>query len=120
MSIIFGELMKYLHRNIDNFSCPICHQSEWCAVDENGHIQETKILDQSDLHDLVSPFEEFAIENGLEPEGTKLTSRPSPSFMNDVILIRCNHCGWIGTFDRKFLEMKIHAEQEMCHEKQSD
>lgn len=109
MSLTFDELIKCLDKASDSFSCPVCHQSNWHAVEENGQVQETTILDQSSYHDLVSPFEEFAIENGLEPEGSKPTPRPTPSLLNDVVVLRCNHCGWLGCFDRKFLELKIHA-----------
>lgn len=109
MSLTVDELVQYLNRTTKGFSCPICRDTDWYAIAKDGVIQETEILDQSNLHDWFAPFEKFAIENGLEPAGTQLKPRPEPSLINKAVVLRCNNCGWLGIFDKAFLEEKIHG-----------
>ena len=109
MSLTVDELVQYLNRTTKGFSCPICRTTDWHVIAKNGTVQETEILDQSNLHDWFAPFEEFAIENGLKPKDSQLKPRPEPSLMNKAVVIRCNNCGWVGIFDKNFIEGRVHG-----------
>lgn len=110
MSLTVDELAQHLNKITKGFSCPICRAADWYVIAKDGIVQDTEVLDQSNLHDWFAPFEEFAIENGLKPEGAEPASRPEPSLINKAVVIRCNNRGWLGIFDKSFLEEKIHGE----------
>ena len=109
MPLSVNELTDHLNKTASGFSCPVCHDSDWYVIVENGFIQETTVLDQGHSSGIEADLAELITEYGGElPEGSN-PIRQSPSLLNKVIAIRCNKCGWLGIFDKEFIEEKVHG-----------
>lgn len=109
MSLSINELTKHLNDASGGFCCPICHESDWYAIEENGSVQETTVLDQSHSSGVEAVLADLIIEYGGElPDGVS-PKQQNASLLNKVIAIRCNKCGWLGIFDKSFIEEKIHG-----------
>ena len=112
--ITIEQWTEYLNLKTHGFSCPICGEQKWqTQPDNNGNVCDVKILDHSFENELEDAFQSAidlygSVKNG-DPETPPVeTVRERPvSLLKSVIVIRCGHCGWIGTFDRAFVEKEM-------------
>lgn len=81
----------YLNRKTQGFNCPICGRNRWqTQQNAEGEVMDVKVSDQSNT--LPNTF----VEEGWKPG--------EPSLLRSLNVIRCGHCGWVGLFDRAFVE----------------
>lgn len=106
---------EYLNEKTRGFSCPICGQNRWqTQQDEKGDVCDVRILDHShlltalQLEEIDGMFD--AVNAGREITKPSAKSQPS-TILRSTILVRCGHCGWIGLFDREFVEKELNDEE---------
>ena len=116
--ITIEQWTEYLNEKTHGFVCPICGKEEWeTQPDENDNVCDVKILDHSfedELNDaLESAIDVYsATRDGKEIETTESKDHErKQSLLKSVVVIRCGHCGWIGTFDRAFVEREIFGDE---------
>lgn len=114
--ITIEQWTEYLNKKTHGFVCPICGQEKWeTQPDNNGLVCDVKILDHGFEDELIGAIENAIttfdnVRNGKAPDDSLIheTERNRPqSLLKSVVVIRCGHCGWVGTFDRAFVEREI-------------
>lgn len=100
--ITIEQWTEYLNRKTHGFVCPICGQEKWqTQPDDDGNVMEVKVSDQNNS---FQTNEDGVYDLGEVGDERKV---PPPSLLQHLIVIRCGHCGWVGTFDRAFVEREI-------------
>lgn len=115
--ISLAQWAAYLNEKTEGFNCPICRHNEWeTQRDKQGNVCDVEILDHAVWEDLNDPSKTDFV-GGFEAakEGREYLPPPAPerirppSLLTHVVVIRCSHCGWVGLFDRAFVEEKLHG-----------
>ena len=100
--ITIEQWTEYLNTKTHGFTCPICGQEKWqTQPDEQGNVMDVKVSDQNNSLQ-IGDDGSFDLADLDDP-----TPTPPPSLLQHLIVIRCGHCGWVGTFDRAFVEKEI-------------
>lgn len=95
---------KYLQGRCGSAKCPFCGSSKWMVRTKNGHPSSNRILDQGFVQELNDAFLDAtkAFENpGKKIESTKPMKSEEDKILDDVVVAKCLHCGFIAFFDRR-------------------
>lgn len=103
----------YLNEKTDGINCPVCRRSQWQAQQTpDGDISDVVLLDQhyadtviGEPTDYVKAFEDALADKKEAPAPKKEPA--APSILTHLVVMRCGHCGWIGLFDRAFVEAEM-------------
>ena len=105
-TITIEQWTDYLNRKTQGFNCPICGRNRWqTQPDDDGNVLDAMITDHSN----TPKTDEFA-RPVLGRDGGVEKPRPA-SLLKSCNIIRCGHCGWIGLFDRTFVEEHLDDEE---------
>nr|DAZ83233.1 MAG TPA: nucleic-acid-binding protein [Caudoviricetes sp.] len=75
---------RYLEKKTGSNKCPFCHKSNW-------QIQvESRILGDSFIEEL---------QEALVSGGVKNERDPSDSVFENILAMKCGHCGYLALFD---------------------
>ena len=99
----------YLNRKTLGFNCPICGQNKWqTQPDQDGNVGDVEILDHAFKDELTS-IEAVGTFDAVLKQEKPPVPRPvrEPSLLKSVVVIRCGHCGWVGLFDKAFVEKHL-------------
>lgn len=108
---------SYLNKKTGGVNCPVCHHCRWQTQQaEGGDIADVVLLDQRYADTVIGEPTDFcaAFEAGLGDgnEAPAPKRNPAaPTILTHLVVMRCGHCGWIGLFDRAFVEAGIHPER---------
>ena len=105
------ELTKFLNERANGMRCPICKSTDWYLKVDDGVVRETNVatgyrLDlQAALGELITEF------GGQQPKEStdQQAGKDEQDLLSSCIILRCNHCGRLESFDRSFIEEQIHG-----------
>lgn len=110
------DWVAYLNKKTRGFNCPICGHNQWQTQPDNeGNVLEVKLLDHSyeeklNSMDLTGIYEAASLGKKYvppeRPESVRCTS-----LLQSCNVVRCGHCGWVGLFDRAFVENHLNDEE---------
>jgi ribosomal protein L44E len=115
-TLTIQDWTNYLNRKTLGFNCPICGHNHWQTQPDNeGNVLDVKLLDHSfenELNsvDLVDIYESTKSGSEYTPPQKEECVR-CPSLLQRCNVIRCGHCGWVGLFDREFVEEHLHDDE---------
>ena len=109
---------SYLNGKTGGVNCPVCHHCHWQTQQtEAGDIADVVLLDQHYADTVIGEPADFcavfdaALDDGKEtPEPAPKKKPAAPTILTHLVVMRCGHCGWIGLFDRAFVEAGIHPD----------
>lgn len=96
---------KYIEKRAPYFKCPVCGQNNW-QLQLNWNAQLDSIEVDGFEKEVITALEELILENGGQLPDEKEQGEKEVS-LKQMLIIRCGHCGWIGLFDRDFVENQL-------------
>lgn len=98
---------KYIKERAPYFKCPICGQNNWqLQLDWNAQLASMEV--DAFENEVITALKELTLENGGQlPEDEEQKGKESA--LSKMLIITCGHCGWVGFFDKTFVENQLES-----------
>lgn len=105
MTIKAKEWSNFIHKRAPKFVCPVCGHNQWQI--QSGNKSEMLTMNvKSPMNQICEALGELIVENGGQLPEDDTDAAPT-QFLEEVLLVRCGNCGWIGMFDQAYIKSLI-------------
>lgn len=105
MAMKAKEWFDFMKNRAPKFVCPICGHNQW-QIQSINKSEMLAMNVKSPMNQICEALGQLIVENGGQlPEDD--TDVVPPQFLEEVLLVRCGNCGWVGMFDQAYINSLI-------------
>lgn len=100
------DFAEFLSKRTLGIQCPICRRENFSALGKNGFVRSVRLIDDKGMEAIIKGLtHRDATNEDIEKwlEGT---------IFSNIAVIRCKNCGWVGLFDKTFIEECVRSKRE--------